>query len=60
MKINKIKKEVMVCSQNLENINIKTDDTIKQVPKFRYLGIILHTLKKNKDIIQRVKEAKIL
>ena len=62
MKINRIKAEVMVCSKNRENINIKMDDDVlKQVPKFKYLGSIFTEDGENKeDIIQRVKEAKII
>jgi hypothetical protein len=52
----------MVCSKNPENINIKTDDDeLKQVPKFKYLGGIFTEDGTNKgDIIQRIKEAKVL
>jgi hypothetical protein len=50
----------MVCSKDPENINIKMNDhTLKQVPKFKYLGSIFTEDGKNKeDIIQRIKEAK--
>ena len=35
MKMNRIKIEIMVCSKNPENVNIKMDDdALKQVPKF--------------------------
>jgi hypothetical protein len=52
----------MVCSKDSENINIKMDDNaLKQVPKFRYLGSIFTEGWKNKeDIIQRIKEAKVM
>ena len=41
MKINRKKTEVMVCSKDPENINIKMDeDALKQVPKFKYLDSI--------------------
>jgi len=61
MKINREKKtEVMFCSKDPENINIKMDDdALKQVPKFEYLGIIEEG-KNKKYIIQRIKEAKVL
>ena len=54
MKINRKKTEVMVCSKDPENINDKMDDnTLKQVPKFKYLGSIFTEDGKNKeDIIQ--------
>jgi hypothetical protein len=44
----------MVCSKDPENISIKMDDdTLKQVPKFKYLGSIFTEDGKNKaDIIQ--------
>ena len=50
----------MVCSKYFENINITIDDnTLKQVPKFKYLGsIIIEDGKNKKDIMQRIKEAK--
>ena len=36
MKINGNKTEVMSCSKDFENMNIKMDDnTLKQVPKFK-------------------------
>jgi protein-arginine kinase activator protein McsA len=51
MKINRGKKtEVMVCSKNSENINIKMDDdALKQVTKFKYLGSIFTEDWKNKQ-----------
>jgi len=51
----------MVCSKDPEN-NIKMDDdALKQVPKFKYLGSIFTEHWKNKeDIIQRIKEAKVM
>ena len=60
MKINWKKTEVMVCSKDFENINITMDDnTLKQVPKFKYIGsIITEDGKNKKDIMQRIKEAK--
>ena len=53
--------EVMVCSKDFENVNIKMNDNIlKQVPKFKYLGsIITEDGKNKKDIMQRIKEAKV-
>ena len=50
----------MVCSKDFENINITMDDnTLKQVPKFKYLGsIITEDGKNKKDIMQRIEEAK--
>ena len=44
----------MVCSKYFENINITIDDnTLKQVPKFKYLGsIIIEDGKNKKDIMQ--------
>ena len=61
MKINRKKTEVMVCSKDPENINDKMDDnTLKQVPKFKYLGSIFTEDGKNKeDIIQWINEAKV-
>jgi hypothetical protein len=52
----------MVCSKESENTNIKiNDNALKQVPKFKYLGNIITEDGKNKeDIIQRIKEAKIV
>jgi len=52
----------MVCSGDFGNINIKMDDNgLKQVPKFKYLGSIITEDGKNKeDIIQRIKEAKVM
>jgi len=52
----------MVCSKDFENINIKVDDdALKQVQKFQYLCSIFTEDGKNKeDIIQRIKEAKIM
>jgi len=62
MKINRIKTEVIVCSKDPDSINIKIDDdTLKQVPKFKYLGSIFIEDGKNKeDIIQQIKGAKVL
>ena len=49
MKINWKKTEVMVCSKDFENINITIDDnTLKQVPKFKYLGSMIKEGGKNK------------
>ena len=43
------KTEVIVWSKDPENINIKMDDdSLKQVPKFEYLGIIFKEEEKNK------------
>ena len=51
MKINWKKTEVTVCSKDFENINITTDDsTLKQVPKFKYIGNIITEDGKNKKI----------
>ena len=60
MKINRKKTEVMICSNDPENINIKMDDDdLKQEPKFKYLCSIFKEDGKNKEgIIQRIKEAK--
>jgi len=62
MKFSRRKKEVMVCSKDPENINIKMDDdALKKVTKFKYLGNIFTEDGKNKeDIMQRVKEAKVM
>ena len=62
MKINWKKTEVMVCSKDFENINITMDDnTLKQVPKFKYIGsIITEDGKNKKDIMQRIKEPKVM
>jgi hypothetical protein len=50
MEINRIKTEVMVCSKDPENINIKMDDeALKQVTKLKYLGSILTEAGKNKE-----------
>jgi tRNA-binding EMAP/Myf-like protein len=59
MKINRIKSEVMVCSKDPENINIKMDaDALKQVPKFKYRASIFTEDGKNKeDIMQRIKKS---
>ena len=49
MKINWKETEVMVCSEDFENINITMEDnTLKQVPKFKYLGSIITEDGKNK------------
>ena len=52
----------MVFSKDPENINIKTDDDgLTQEPKFRYISSIFTEDGKNKeDIIERIKEAKVL
>ena len=52
----------MVCFKDFENINITMDDnTLKQVPKFKYLGsIITEDGKNKKDIMQRIKEANVM
>jgi len=52
----------MVCSKDLEIINIKMEDNaLKQVPKFKYTGSIFTGDGKNKeDIIQLIKEAKVM
>jgi len=62
MKINRKKIEVTVCSEDPENINIKIgDDTLKQVPKFKYIGSIFTEDGKNKEKkIKRIKEAKVM
>jgi hypothetical protein len=63
MKTNRKKKQkLMVCSKDPENINIKMDDDIlKQIPKFKNLGRICTEDGKNKeDIIQRIREAKVM
>jgi hypothetical protein len=47
----------MVCSQNPENINVKTDDdALQKAPKWD----IYRIWKNKEDIIQRIKEAKVL
>jgi hypothetical protein len=55
MKINKKKKKqvlLVVCSKDPENSNIKMDDdTLKQVPKFKYLGRIFTEDGKDKEDI---------
>jgi len=54
MKINREKTEVMVCSKDFENINIKMDDNaLKQVPKFKYPGSIITEDGRNKDDIRQ-------
>ena len=52
----------MVCSKDFENINIKMDDnTLKQVPKFKYLFSTIREDRENKKcIMQRIKEAKVM
>jgi len=62
MKINGGETEFVVCSKDFENINIKMDDnTLNQEPKFKYMGRIITEDGKNKeDIIQRIKEAKVM
>jgi len=52
----------MVCSKDPENINIKMyDSTLKQVPNFKYLGsMFTEDGKSQEDIIQRIKEAKVM
>ena len=62
MKINRKKTEVMICSKDFENIDIKMDDNyLKQVPKLKYLGSIFTEDGKNKeDIIQRIKETGVM
>jgi len=62
MKIKREKTEVMVCSKDFENINIKIDDNaLKQVPKFKDLGsTIAEDGKKKEDVIQRIKEDKVM
>ena len=52
----------MVCSKDFENIVITMDDsTLKQVPKCKYLGsIITEDEKSKKDIMKRIKEAKVM
>ena len=49
-------------STKLKFINIKIDDdALKQVPNFKYLGSIFTEDGKNKeDIMQRIKEAKVM
>ena len=60
MEINRIKTEVMVCSKNPENINIKMkDNDLKQVSKFKYIGSIFTEDGKNKEGIIRVKKLKL-
>ena len=62
MNINRKTTEVMVCSKDFENTNIKVDDDApKQVQKFHYLSSIFTEDGKNKeDTIQRIKEAKVM
>jgi len=41
----------MLCTKDFENINIKMDDkSVKQVPKFKYLGSIITEDGENKKI----------
>ena len=56
------KKVKYVCSKYFENIHIKTDDSaLKQVLKFKYPGSIsTGDGKIEEDIIQRIKEAKVI
>jgi hypothetical protein len=50
--IKRKKTEVMVCSKDSEIINIKMDgNTLKQAPKFKYLGSIFTENGKNKEEI---------
>lgn len=60
LKINRKKTEVMVCSKDPENINIRIeDDALKQVPTFKYLGSIFTEDGRSKeDVKQRIREAK--
>ena len=52
MEINKTKTEVMVCSKDPGNINIKMDDdALKQVPKFKYLAVCLQKMEKIKKTL---------
>jgi hypothetical protein len=62
MKINREEAEVMVCSNEPENINMKVDDdALKQVPKFKYLGSIFTDGGNNKeDTIKRIKGTKVM
>ena len=62
MKINRKKTEVIVCSKDFGNINIKMDDkSLKQVSKLKYLdSIIIEDGKNKKDIIKRIKEAEVM
>jgi len=62
MKIYRKKTEVMVCSKDFENINIKMDDyALKQVSEFKYLGSTITENGKNReDIMQRIREAKVM
>ena len=62
MKINGIETEVMFCFKDPKNIIITMDDhALQQVTTFKYLGNIFTEEGKHKeDIIQRVKEAKIM
>ena len=62
MVTNRKKTEVMVCSKDFENIDIKMyDNALKQVTKFKQLGSIITEDGKNKeDITQRIKEAKVM
>ena len=52
----------MICSKDRENINIKMDDdAVQQASKFKYLGsIFTEDGKKKENIVQRVKEAKVM
>ena len=56
------KTEVLVCSKDPENNNINMDDDpLKQVPKFKFLsGIFTEDGKNKENIIQRIKEAKVM
>ena len=61
MKINRKKTEVMVCSKDFENIDIKMDDPALKYQKFKYLGSTITEDGKNReDIRQRIREAKIM
>ena len=52
----------MVCCKDFENINIRMDDnTLKQVPKLKYLCSIIREDGENKKAtMQRIKEAKVM
>jgi hypothetical protein len=57
IKINMRKGKVKVCSKNPGNINIiMDDDTLNQVPKFKYLRSIFTEDVKNREGITQIKQ----
>jgi hypothetical protein len=57
MKVNRKKTEILVCFKDPENVNIKMDDnTLKQVPQFKYLRNIFTDVGEIKeDVIKGMK-----